>query len=81
MKTKKNFIGQHIPLIALNDLEKECIERVMDDSADQGTELFSEAVELIEYFVNRVEEGTIRSSKTYTKYKDFLSKIEKLGKW
>jgi len=76
MKTKKNFIGEHIPLIALDDFEQECIEKVMDDYADQETELLNEAVELIRYFVNRVEVGSIRSIETYKKYKDFLNKIE-----
>ena len=35
-----------------------------------------EAVELIQYFVIRVEEGSIRSKKTYDKYKTFLDKIK-----
>lgn len=35
-----------------------------------------EAVELIQYFVTRVEDGSIRSKKTYAKYKIFLDKIK-----
>jgi len=34
-----------------------------------------EALEVIEYFVKRVEEGTIRSKVTYSKYKEFLKDI------
>ena len=37
---------------------------------------FPEALKLIEYFVNRVEEGSIRSQITYLKYKDFLKSLE-----
>jgi hypothetical protein len=36
---------------------------------------FKEAIELIQYFVDRVEAGTIRSRITYGKYKDFLDSI------
>jgi len=39
-------------------------------------ELLMEAVELIQYFVKRVEEGSIRSKTTYKKYKDFLNEYE-----
>ena len=39
-------------------------------------EQLKESVELIQYFVNRVEEGSIRSKKTYAKYKAFLDKIK-----
>jgi len=38
---------------------------------------YDEALELLEYFVQRVEAGTIRSRTTYKKYKDFLTKVEK----
>jgi hypothetical protein len=38
--------------------------------------LLQEAVELIQYFIKRVEEGTIRSKTTYGKYKEFLKKYE-----
>lgn len=34
-----------------------------------------EAVELIQYFVDRVDAGTIRSKITYSKYKEFLSSL------
>ncbi len=37
---------------------------------------FQEAKELIEYFVNRCEEGSIRSRTTYAKYKSFLDSLE-----
>lgn len=43
--------------------------------AELKTEL-DEAVKLIQYFVNRVEEGSIRSKKTYAKYKEFLDKTK-----
>jgi len=33
---------------------------------------FEQAKELIEYFVNRVEEGSIKSKTTYKLYKEFL---------
>ena len=33
---------------------------------------FDEAVKLLQYFVDRVEAGTIRSKTTYAKYKEFL---------
>ena len=45
----------------------------MEKNKDQN----SEAIELIKYFVDRVEGGTIRSETTYKKYKDFLAKVEK----
>ncbi|HCT86241.1 MAG TPA: hypothetical protein DF296_13700 [Candidatus Margulisbacteria bacterium] len=39
---------------------------------------YKEAIELIQYFTNRVENGTIRSRTTYGKYKDFLNRIKQL---
>lgn len=42
----------------------------------QAANMFPEAVELLKYFVQRVEEGSIRSNTTYAKYKDFLTKLE-----
>lgn len=39
-------------------------------------ELLNEAIELLQYFVTRVEEGSIRSKTTYGKYKIFLEKIK-----
>ena len=39
---------------------------------------YKEAIELIQYFTNRVENGTIRSRITYGKYKDFLNRIKQL---
>ncbi len=35
-----------------------------------------EAIELLQYFTNKVEEGNIRSKKTYNKYKEFLKEFE-----
>lgn len=37
---------------------------------------YLEALELLQYFVQRVEAGTIRSKTTYEKYKNFLDKIQ-----
>jgi len=37
---------------------------------------FLEAVELLQYFVDRVEAGTIRSQTTYKKYKDYLAGLK-----
>ena len=37
--------------------------------------VFSEAIELLEYFVDRVDKGSIRSKTTYKIYKEFLTKI------
>lgn len=37
---------------------------------------YKEALELLQYFVTRVEEGTIRSKVTYEKYKTFLNKVK-----
>lgn len=36
----------------------------------------NEAIDLINYFVSRVEKGEIRSVTTYDKYKKFLEKYE-----
>ena len=36
---------------------------------------YAEAVELLEYFTDRVEEGSIRSRATYEKYKSFLAAL------
>jgi len=36
-------------------------------------QLLMDAVQLIQYFVKRVEEGTIKSKTTYKMYKDFLN--------
>lgn len=36
---------------------------------------YSKAIELIKYFVDRVEAGTIRSKTTYAKYKEFLASL------
>ncbi len=41
-----------------------------------GDKKFSEAIELIKYLVDRVEEGTIRSKVTYSKYKNFLQSLQ-----
>lgn len=59
MLTIKELIRDHAHAITVDDIAKSAME----------------AVELIEYFVDRVEAGTIRSTKTYTKYKEFLSRI------
>ena len=40
-------------------------------------EIKTEAIDLIRYFVKRVEEGSIRSVTTYRKYKEFLEKVDK----
>jgi len=45
-------------------------EEVTDNSR------FDEAVKLLQYFVDRVDAGTIRSKTTYTKYKSFLDKFK-----
>ena len=39
-------------------------------------EQLKEALELLQYFVTRVEAGTIRSQTTYNKYKTFLDKTK-----
>jgi len=36
----------------------------------------TEMLEALKYFVNRVEEGSIRSYTTYNKYKKLIEKIE-----
>lgn len=38
-------------------------------------EQYLEALDLLQYFVDRVDAGTIRSKTTYKKYKDFLDNI------
>lgn len=46
------------------------------DDAVENEKLLSEAKELIEYFVKRVNEGTIRSKTTYAMYVNFLAKFK-----
>lgn len=48
------------------------MDRMLDDSDEQR---LLEALDLLQYFVDRVEAGTIRSQTTYKKYKDFLDNI------
>ena len=48
-------------------------EYVEDIFGDE--ERLLEALDLLQYFVDRVEAGTIRSKTTYKKYKDFLDNI------
>ena len=52
------------------------LEKVKRVPPTQEEELLAEAVNLIQYFVNRVEEGSIRSKVTYEKYKQFLRNYE-----
>ena len=40
------------------------------------TQQRDKAIKLLEYFVNRVEQGTIRSKTTYSMYKQFLAEIK-----
>ncbi len=42
------------------------------DGYNIANKKFEQAKELIEYFVNRVEEGSIKSKNTYKLYKEFL---------
>lgn len=56
------------------EAEKDLLKQKECKCSDES--LFPEAVELIRYFVNRVEDGSIRSNTTYKKYKDFLDKLE-----
>lgn len=37
---------------------------------------YPKALKLLNYFVNRVEKGEIKSKTTYNKYKEFLKQIE-----
>lgn len=46
-------------------------------SEEDDEERLTEALNLLQYFVDRVEAGTIRSKTTYKKYKDFLDNINK----
>ena len=47
------------------------------DKTYKAKKQLNEAIDLIEYFVKRVEEGSIKSKTTYTKYKNFLNKLKK----
>jgi len=58
--------------------ENRKIIQIMSEQIKKRDEIIEEATELIQYFVDRVEAGTIRSRTTYKKYKDFLDKINKL---
>ena len=46
--------------------------RILTES--QKEDLLDEAIQLIKYFLDRVEDGSIRSKTTYRKYKDFMDK-------
>ena len=63
---KENYF-EEIPDLILSLINEKNAER---------DEMLNEAIELIQYFVDRVEIGTIRSHTTYGKFKDFLKKIE-----
>ena len=56
-------------------MKKLKIEKIIHEFSEEEL-LLQEAVELIKYFVKRVEEGSIKSKVTYKKYKDFLIKYE-----
>jgi len=50
-------------------------EAYLDERLSGDEERLTEALDLLQYFVDRVEAGTIRSQTTYKKYKDFLDNI------
>lgn len=52
-----------------------CDDTCSCDRENRDEELLLEALDLLQYFVDRVEAGTIRSQTTYKKYKDFLDNI------
>ena len=52
-------------------------EAYLDERLSGDEERLTEALDLLQYFVDRVEAGTIRSQTTYKKYKDFLDNINK----
>ena len=64
-----------LPKEEILQLYKNCYKLLIQCYASHQEEN-KEAIELIEYFVNRVEEGTIRSKITYGKYKTFLEKLK-----
>lgn len=47
----------------------------LEEQLDSDEERLLEALDLLQYFVDRVEAGTARSKTTYKKYKDFLDNI------
>ena len=49
---------------------------IENEEQEKEKEILKEALELLQYFVTRVEEGTIRSRVTYKKYKTFLDKVK-----
>jgi len=61
--------------------DEEYMDEVLDSSDEErhliakDLEQYLEALDLLQYFVDRVEAGTIRSKTTYKKYKDFLDNI------
>jgi len=63
--------NKHAGQIVYKDLSKYVVT---------ATNNFHKAIELLEYFTKRVEEGSIRSKTTYNKYKEFLKFLEEDGK-
>ena len=60
-------------------LKSECKPDALSDRARQAETDLREALDLLEYFTNRVELGTIRSKTTYAMYVNFLSKFRAVG--
>lgn len=82
----KNYLEQELSKFIKNEIDPKCISydnkeytvvtNVAKFSFRHGynlaNEKFEKAKELLEYFVKRVEEGSIKSKTTYKLYKEFL---------
>lgn len=49
---------------------------IVGGALDKAETDLREALDLLEYFTNRVEAGTIRSKTTYAMYTNFISKFK-----
>lgn len=82
MKTSEELALEQYPVHLVNDDEFEKYDyRVPYREAfvkgyKEANKKLLIAVKLLEYFVNRVEEGSIKSKTTYQLYKDFLNTLK-----
>ena len=81
-KVFENYPENNHPYLATSislceDFYKEGYNQCLEDSKDK----FKEAIDLIQYFINRVEDGSIRSHTTYGKYKTFIQSLQPKTEW
>ena len=74
--TLEKLAKEYAKNISNNSTYQNYIEKAFIEGYNSN-KTYQKAIELIEYFVKRVQEGTIISKTTYRLYKDFLNSLNK----